>query len=75
MAMPAADHPLLVSVPLVNPVVTRKMGLIRRKGKKLSPAAQQLYDFFIEMKGRRSAAAKSTASPRPAPAGGGARPA
>src|SRR5947207_1930454 len=30
MAMPASDHPLLVSVPLVDPVVTRKVGLIRR---------------------------------------------
>ena len=53
MAMPGADHPLLVSVPLVEPVVTRKVGLIRRKGRSLSPAAQQLYDFFSEMKGRR----------------------
>ncbi|MBH1963749.1 MAG: LysR family transcriptional regulator [Comamonadaceae bacterium] len=53
MAMPGADHPLLVSVPLVDPIVTRKVGLIRRKGRVLSPAAQQLYDFFIEMKGKR----------------------
>ncbi|HSI60360.1 MAG TPA: LysR family transcriptional regulator [Ideonella sp.] len=54
MAMPAPDHPLLVSVPLVDPVVVRKMGLIRRKGRSLSPAAQQLYEFFSEMKGKRS---------------------
>ena len=58
LAMPAADHPLLVSVPLVDPVVTRKVGLIRRKGRSLSPAAQQLYDFFAEMKGKRATAAK-----------------
>ena len=50
MAMPASDHPLLVSVPLVDPVVTRKVGLIRRKGRSLSPAAQQLYEFFAQMK-------------------------
>lgn len=50
MAMPAKDHPLLVSVPLTDPVVTRRVGLIRRKGRSLSPAAQQLYDFFAEMK-------------------------
>jgi DNA-binding transcriptional LysR family regulator len=43
MAMPGADHPLLVSVPLVDPVVTRKMGLIKRRSTVLSPAAQQLY--------------------------------
>ena len=50
MAMPASDHPLLASVPLVDPVVTRKVGLIRRKGRSLSPAAQQLYEFFTQMK-------------------------
>jgi DNA-binding transcriptional LysR family regulator len=53
LAMPGADHPLLVSVPLVDPIVTRRVGLIRRKGRPLSPAAQQLYQFFGEMKGKR----------------------
>ena len=53
MAMPAADHPLLVSVPLIDPLVTRKIGLIRRKGRTLSPAAQQLYGFLLEMKAKR----------------------
>src|SRR6476646_12208976 len=53
MAMPASDHPLLVSVPLVGPVVTRRVGLIRRRGRSLSPAAQQLYDLFSEVKGRQ----------------------
>jgi DNA-binding transcriptional LysR family regulator len=53
IAMPGADHPLLVSVPLVDPVITRKFGLFRRKGRALSPAAQQLYEFFSEMKTRR----------------------
>jgi DNA-binding transcriptional LysR family regulator len=56
MAMPAADHPLLVSVPLTKPVVSRKMGLIRRQGRSLSPAAQQLYDLLSESsteRGRR----------------------
>lgn len=63
IAMPGADHPLLVSVPLFDPVVTRKIGLIRRKGRSLSPAAQQLYEFFSEMKARRAkAAGRRTAS-------------
>jgi DNA-binding transcriptional LysR family regulator len=57
MAMPGADHPLLVSVPLVEPVVTRRIGLIRRRGRSLSPAAQQLYDLFGELKTRRGAKA------------------
>jgi DNA-binding transcriptional LysR family regulator len=50
MAMPGRDHPLLVSVPLVDPVVTRKVGLIRRRGRGLSPAAQQLYVLFGEVR-------------------------
>jgi DNA-binding transcriptional LysR family regulator len=50
MAMPGADHPLLVSVPLNEPVVTRRVGLIRRKGRSLSPSAQQLYDLVMEQK-------------------------
>jgi DNA-binding transcriptional LysR family regulator len=53
IAMPGADHPLLVSVPLLDPVITRKIGLIRRKGRTLSPAAQQLHAFFSEMKAKR----------------------
>jgi DNA-binding transcriptional LysR family regulator len=56
MAMPGPGHPLLVSVPLVDPVVTRKVGLIRRRGRALSPAAQQLFDLFGEVKGRRNRA-------------------
>ena len=52
MAMPPKDHPLLVSVPLVDPVVTRKVGLIRRRGRPLSPAARQLYDLFGQLKRR-----------------------
>ncbi|UUX97123.1 LysR family transcriptional regulator [Aquabacterium sp. J223] len=50
MAMPGPDHPTLVSVPLVEPAVTRKMGLIRRRRHALSPAAQQLYDLFSAVK-------------------------
>ena len=53
IAMPGPDHPLLVSVPLADPVVTRRIGLIRRQGRPLSPEAQQLYDLFVEMKPRR----------------------
>lgn len=50
LAMPGKDHPLLVSVPLTDPAVVRQVGLIRRKSRTLSPAAQQLYNFFVDMK-------------------------
>ena len=58
MAMPGPDHPLLVSIALSEPVVTRKVGLIRRRGRALSPAAQQLYELFGELKGPRRGRAR-----------------
>ena len=54
MAMPPPDHPLLVSVPLVDPIVTRKVGLIRRRGRSLSPAAAQLYELFTQLKVKKA---------------------
>jgi hypothetical protein len=51
-----------------DPVVTRKVGLIRRRGRSLSPAAQQLYDLFGEVKGRRRAGTSDRS--RAGPAGG-----
>jgi DNA-binding transcriptional LysR family regulator len=55
MAMPGKDHPLLVSLPLDTPVITRHVGLIRRRGRVLTPAAQQLFDFFAEIESPRAA--------------------
>ena len=49
MAMPGSDHPLLMSVPLIDPVIKRKMGLIRRRSTVLSPAAQQFYALCAEL--------------------------
>lgn len=47
MSMPEPDHPILVGVPLDSPVVTRQVGLIRRTGHPLAPAAQTLYETFL----------------------------
>jgi DNA-binding transcriptional LysR family regulator len=62
MAMPRRDHPLLVSVPLVEPVVTRKVGLIKRRGRPLPASAQQLYDLFGALKGARRRSSHQPAS-------------
>lgn len=53
LAMPGPDHPILVSVPLEDPVVTRRVGLIRRRGRPLAPAAQPLFDVFAEFRPAR----------------------
>ena len=46
LSMPRKGHPLLVSVPIVEPEIVRTIGLIRRRGRSLSPAAAHLYDML-----------------------------
>jgi DNA-binding transcriptional LysR family regulator len=50
MAMPVGEHPYLVQVPLVAPQVSRSVGLIKRHGRTLSPAALELERLILEMK-------------------------
>ncbi|CAG2155751.1 HTH-type transcriptional regulator CynR [compost metagenome] len=63
LAMPPGKHPTLTSVPLVEPTVSRTVGLIRRRGRSLSPAAQQLYDMLLtanaEMQGAKAVSGHS----------------
>lgn len=64
MAMPGPDHPLLVSVPLIEPEVTRKVGLIRRRGRSLTPAAQQLYALCGAWRGQAAGSGQARARSR-----------
>jgi DNA-binding transcriptional LysR family regulator len=48
LAAPTGRHPVLVVRPLVEPVVTRIMGIIRRHGATLAPAAQQFHQLLKE---------------------------
>lgn len=48
LAMPAVDHPTLVSIPLVEPVVNRSLGLVYRRGASLSPAAEKFVSILLE---------------------------
>ena len=59
MAMPGHDHPVLMSVPLVEPVVKRRIGIVKRRGRALTPAAEAFHRMVIEAK--RSGAARSGA--------------
>jgi DNA-binding transcriptional LysR family regulator len=47
LAMPRGDGALLVGVPLVEPVVTRTVGLVRRHSRTLPPAAAMLHEAFL----------------------------
>lgn len=46
LAMPNKDHPVLASIPLFDPVVSRKIGLIKKRGRSLIPAAEKLYELL-----------------------------
>ena len=46
LATPQEDHPLLMTVPLVDPLVTRTIGIVERRVGRLSPAAQRFRDML-----------------------------
>ncbi|WP_285416068.1 LysR family transcriptional regulator [Pseudomonas sp. efr-133-TYG-5] len=50
MAMPAADHPILTRVPLTDPQVMRSVGILKRRGRTLTPAALELERLVVAMK-------------------------
>jgi DNA-binding transcriptional LysR family regulator len=71
LSMPRKGHAALVSVPIIEPEVTRTVGLIKRRGRSLSPAAEHLYEMLrtvarnVASAGKRStrtAATSGTAS-------------
>ena len=64
LALPAEDHPTIATIPLVQPGLTRTLGLIRRRGRELSPSASALYELLLPVravgrKSRRGSAARS----------------
>ena len=63
LSMPRKGHPLLVSLPIVDPEVTRTVGLIKRRGRSLSPAAEHLYEMLRTVAQKQTAARKSSARP------------
>lgn len=46
LSMPQREHATLTMVELVEPTVERTVGLIRRRGRELPPAARQLYQMI-----------------------------
>lgn len=51
IALPMAPHPILASVALVEPQVSRTMGLLRRRGRTLTPAALEMIRLIRELPG------------------------
>ena len=48
LATPMADHPLIVTRPIVEPVVARTIGIVERRSGRLSPAAARFRDMLID---------------------------
>jgi DNA-binding transcriptional LysR family regulator len=48
LALPRDAHRSLVSVPLTEPTVTRTLGVIRRRNRPLSVAAQHFFDLLVK---------------------------
>lgn len=53
LALPAKDHSTLVGIPLIEPEVSRTLGLLRKRHTPLSPTAKILYDLLKDEADRR----------------------
>jgi DNA-binding transcriptional LysR family regulator len=47
LATPESEHPILVSRPIGSPVVSRTIGVVRRRNSNLSPAAERFLDMLM----------------------------
>lgn len=64
MALPPEDHEGLIAIPLVEPMVSRTLGLISRRGRPLPAAAQLLFDMLMARKNVASLEDRPFRSPR-----------
>lgn len=48
LATPQADHPFLITKPIVGPVVSRTIGIVERRRSRLSSAAQRFRDMLVD---------------------------
>jgi DNA-binding transcriptional LysR family regulator len=49
LAMPTDEHHILVSRPLVEPVIRRTLGLVLRRETALSPAAEKFREMLLQL--------------------------
>lgn len=47
LATPQVEHPLIATVTLLDPIVSRSIGLVERRGRRLSPAAVRFRDMLV----------------------------
>lgn len=56
LATPQSEHPLIATVPIVDPVVSRTLGIVERQGVRLSPAAARFKETLVQRWGRHGGA-------------------
>lgn len=49
LAMPQTVHPTLIGIPLIEPVIRRTLGIIRRKDAVLSPPAERFFSLLLNV--------------------------
>ncbi|WP_410751309.1 LysR family transcriptional regulator [Citrobacter sp. U14242] len=49
LAMPQTSHPTITGIPLVEPVIRRTLGIIRRKDAVLSPPAERFFALLLNL--------------------------
>lgn len=49
MATPQDDHPLLITLPISDPEISRTIGVVRRRGGTLSPAAERFLKMLMDV--------------------------
>jgi DNA-binding transcriptional LysR family regulator len=47
LATPQGDHPIIVTRPIGNPKVSRTIGVVRRRGGRLAPAAERFLEMLL----------------------------
>ncbi len=47
LATPQADHPIIVTRPIQNPEVSRTIGVVRRRGGRIAPAAERFLEMLL----------------------------
>lgn len=48
LATPQGEHPIIVTRKIGKPQVSRTIGVVRRRGRQLSPAAQRFFDLLMK---------------------------
>lgn len=48
LATPQTEHPILVTRPVIDPVITRPIGVVRRRASRLSPSAERFLELLTE---------------------------